>query len=139
MKKQQVKEKKNDPQHETKELIHLNEGEMICDKCEGVGVIPPKVQLNQLQMMCQKCQGTGKVDWIENIVDKVKTKADMFSSNRYYYTMTATEVQERTTIHDDWIDALAKSISEKIDRQIMESLTNHLEQTNIYKFSEMGG
>jgi DnaJ-class molecular chaperone len=119
------------PRTERKEKIHLNEGEMICDKCEGVGGIPPKIQLVQLQTMCPKCKGSGKVDWIENIVGKVKTKTDIFSSSRYSYTMTATEVQERTTIHDDWIDALAKSISEKIDRQIMESLSNHLEQTNI--------
>ena len=55
----------------------LEEGELICNKCEGGGTWP------QLFMdehnndaanyyICPKCHGAGKLDWIERIVGKAK-------------------------------------------------------------------
>jgi DnaJ-class molecular chaperone len=37
----------------------LNEGEVICDKCNGAGTI-------WHGFTCQNCYGTGKLDWVTN-------------------------------------------------------------------------
>lgn len=127
---------------DTKEKIHLEEGEMICDKCEGCGGLPSKVQPDELQRTCDKCQGTGKVDWIENVVGKAPTPTGMFGSSSF--TCSATELEAKSNIHDDMMDAMAALLAKKIDEEILESLINHSEQTNIYKtastvFNDMGG
>ena len=53
--------------------MKLEEGEMICDKCNGRGIIPkiiiPKGEICTA-LFCRKCKGTGKLDWIENVVGK---------------------------------------------------------------------
>ncbi len=51
-------------------LDNLDETEMICDKCNGKGIIPPKLNSNAWPSICTKCQGDGKVDWISNIMGK---------------------------------------------------------------------
>lgn len=55
------------------ERNELKEDELICDKCNGTGCIPSKINPNEIASMCSKCQGTGKVDWIENIMGKAPT------------------------------------------------------------------
>jgi len=40
--------------------MKLNEGEIICDRCNGTGNEPGKI-------ICSKCRGEGKIDWIDNI------------------------------------------------------------------------
>lgn len=49
--------------------MKLNPGDVICNKCNGEGIIKSCSIGNK--MLCSKCYGTGKLDWIENIVGKV--------------------------------------------------------------------
>jgi hypothetical protein len=51
------------------ELI-LEDGEIICDKCEGTGVVSPEIFFT----ICPKCQGEKKLDWISAITG-VKPKS----------------------------------------------------------------
>ena len=51
---------------------NLEEGEVICSKCEGVGFVD-KIESDDTSIyknVCPKCHGTGKLDWIENIRGK---------------------------------------------------------------------
>jgi len=45
-------------------IMELEEGEMVCDKCEGTGWM----NHHWADLPCEKCNGKGKLDWIENIV-----------------------------------------------------------------------
>lgn len=83
---------------------HLKAGEMICDKCKGVGHFDAGVYLYKI---CKKCDGTGIVDWVENVVGKLP------------------DLHE----HDDIYDALAKNLADEIDKQIIESVLKESEQT----------
>lgn len=52
----------------------LEEGELICNKCEGGGSWP-RLFLEEEQAQyyrCPKCYGSGIVDWIEQICGKPK-------------------------------------------------------------------
>lgn len=52
----------------------MNE-EYICDKCNGNGVEYINVDLPKEyspQLICSKCLGVGKLDWLENILGKIK-------------------------------------------------------------------
>ena len=47
--------------------VNLNEGEIKCDNCDGIGVIPPiKFDGESTSKDCLKCKGKGKLDWIKN-------------------------------------------------------------------------
>ncbi len=48
----------------------IDETEMICDKCNGKGVISLELTSTISTSVCPKCQGDGKVDWISNIMGK---------------------------------------------------------------------
>ncbi|MHA1816660.1 MAG: hypothetical protein ACTSX1_11680 [Candidatus Heimdallarchaeaceae archaeon] len=50
----------------------LQPGEVICNKCDGVGEILPKHKHFGVEI-CPKCDGFGKLDWIENIMGKLST------------------------------------------------------------------
>jgi hypothetical protein len=41
----------------------LNEGEVICDKCNGTGT-------RWRGFTCQKCYGKGKLDWVSNAMGR---------------------------------------------------------------------
>jgi len=41
----------------------LNEGELICDECEGTGY---SRKVNIICFKCPKCDGKGKLDWVTN-------------------------------------------------------------------------
>jgi len=43
--------------------MKLEEGEVVCSKCEGNGYFPLRVKPDENQMTCSKCNGKGKVDW----------------------------------------------------------------------------
>jgi len=59
--------------------LDLEEGELICDTCNGWGVIQkrkgewpytqPYVRSYWVKD-CEKCNGAGKLDWVENAVGK---------------------------------------------------------------------
>ncbi len=61
----------------------LEEGELICKKCEGSGSWPKKFATleDPWFAICPKCQGTGIVDWIENIVGKAIMTGNASSSS----------------------------------------------------------
>jgi len=54
----------------------LEEGEVICNKCNGkrrIRTDKPKwwqLRLSEVESLCPKCFGDGKLDWIENAVGK---------------------------------------------------------------------
>lgn len=45
--------------------LKLKDGEMICNKCRGYGVIHGN-NFDEISINCPKCQGGGAVDWIQN-------------------------------------------------------------------------
>lgn len=63
-------------QNRTKEDVEksLEPGEMICDKCDGIGDIESEnfirnvdtKKVEKYRLICPKCHGPGKLDWVEN-------------------------------------------------------------------------
>ena len=63
-------------QNRTKEDVEksLEPGEMICDKCDGIGDIESSEyiktvdtkKVEKYRVICPKCHGHGKLDWVEN-------------------------------------------------------------------------
>jgi DnaJ-class molecular chaperone len=54
----------------------VEESEYICPKCGGVGtrVVPVGFSRNHRRKKCEECKGTGRLDWIERIVNKKRSK-----------------------------------------------------------------
>ncbi len=52
-----------------KNKICLEEGEIICSKCNGKRNYPFN---NDVVIWCSKCQGTGKLDWVSNAMGDFK-------------------------------------------------------------------
>jgi hypothetical protein len=107
------------------ELV-LNEGEMICDKCEGTG------EGDSNWSRCKKCLGAGKVDWIENAMGGKPTKESNFisidASSMYSSTLTISSAKDmkigELTLDDYIKDVLAKKMAEEIDKILLEQLAN---------------
>jgi len=57
--------------------LDLNEGEKICDSCNGVGY--HIISFTGSAKWCKKCKGTGKLNWIEEIFGK----QEVIISERY--------------------------------------------------------
>lgn len=99
-------------------LLNFEEGEMVCNKCEGSG----KSWI--YTTLCSKCQGKGKVDWIENIVGKKPPTIFTDSSASINFSV------------------IAQQLANQIDQEIMESLVAQSEQNNKMKaaavLSEIG-
>ena len=54
-------------------FIHINDGEELCSKCQGKGVVPLRKILREkkvINLTCSKCLGKGKIDWIEKAMRK---------------------------------------------------------------------
>jgi len=62
-------------------FLYMNDGEMVCDKCEGRGVTYTKPLRTSIANICSKCQGDGIVDWISNITGKPERIATASSSS----------------------------------------------------------
>ncbi len=127
------------------ENLKLEEGEMICDKCDGKGTITSRIDTN-CASMCQKCQGLGKVDWVENIVGKKPEGIGMSSSSGPSCGSTSISSGFGPNgVHDDIVDALAKEFANEIDKEIIESLCLQSERidkkmkTAASIMAEMGG
>jgi len=55
----------------TRKSIVLEEGEVLCNKCHGEGVVwrvTKKTILGSETGECEKCLGYGKLDWLENMM-----------------------------------------------------------------------
>ena len=99
--------------------IKLDEslGEVICSECEGSKSVNKGVYGN---VPCDKCDGTGKVDWISQVMlppPHIQLKAGWSFSTEY-------EMPANPSLHNDTIDAMAKSLAAKIDRDIMDKIIN---------------
>lgn len=71
------------------ELI-LNDGELLCNKCNGTGLKPHDQNLcyeNSVEAVpfCTKCNGSGKVDWITNAMGEGKLNEIYSSTNGSLY------------------------------------------------------
>ena len=66
--------------------LHLEEGELICDKCGGKGHLDDGLGMVNV---CSKCWGAGKLDWIDNAMGK---KIPDFSSGSIYGSTSGTDV-----------------------------------------------
>lgn len=54
-------------------FIYINDGEELCSKCQGKGVVPLRKILREkkvINLTCSKCLGKGKIDWIEKAMRK---------------------------------------------------------------------
>lgn len=62
--------------------MKLEKGEIVCDECDGVGLISPDVHTISYiyKIDCPKCKGSGKLDWIENLVGKTEKTYIEFDS-----------------------------------------------------------
>jgi len=49
--------------------LELNNGETICNVCNGVGYSKYHERAKEYRW-CDKCKGTGKLTWIEEILGK---------------------------------------------------------------------
>jgi len=105
--------------------VVLNEGEMICDKCEGTGE-------DDKRFRCKKCLGKGKVDWVENDMGAKHNKDSNFIFIDYSSMMSSTlsiasgkdmKIGELTL--DEYIKTvMAKRMADEIDKILLEQLTN---------------
>jgi RecJ-like exonuclease len=104
--------------------LHLEEWEMLCNKCNGSGDDPFS---NTFTTTCPKCRGAGKVDWLENILGKKRILRGTFSYDDTAYMKIPNEI----------MDEMGKRIAEDIDKEILESILQSAEQTNkIMKISK---
>jgi hypothetical protein len=114
------------------EDIVLNEGEMICDKCEGTGKESNTSASTLYSRFCKKCLGSGKVDWVDNAMGGKKPTVgefifigsrDMMSSTLTVASGKDMKIGELTL--DDYIrDVMAKRMAEEIDKILLEQLVN---------------
>lgn len=108
-------------------MIELNEGEVICDKCDGEGLIPEQID-NEITIrgfiyknpdfkfkMCDKCCGFGKLDWIENVVGKTRNPVITIDSSFHVESFKNAELNKH-------IENMADSIAKEIDKSILTSI-----------------
>jgi len=111
--------------------MHLEEGEMICDKCEGTGImIRVRKPVGEISTgtICRKCHGTGKVDWIENIMGKKVLSSSSSSSSS---DSSSSSVPELSCFFDSsMIEKMSKHISDEIDKEVLENCIAVAEQSN---------
>jgi len=112
----------------------LEEGEMICSKCKGVGFLN-KIKSENTSMykdICPKCQGSGKLDWIENVMGKkpvcrgTSTSGPSMSSGSFSVNWKDVNSGFHGTsclgLRDVIIKQAAEHIAKKIDDEILEMI-----------------
>ena len=103
-------------------MVQLKEGEVICDRCQGTCHEPNSNDNDELcTEICGRCLGHGKLDWIENIVGKIREKRKLSSS---WTVSQSTEVKGIFSydIEKELMEALAEEIAKDIDEQILKEL-----------------
>lgn len=127
------------PLTEDNEII-LNDGEMICDACDGTGW-GKELTIWGGKTLCHKCQGERKLDWVSKITgvpEKEYTGIDS-SGSIYFgtlsYAPSTFSIDKDVLIDDKPIktyikDVVAKKLAEEFDKQITEAITKHMEQNN---------
>jgi hypothetical protein len=59
----------------TQKPIILNEGEVLCNRCHGEGLIMKfniKLKTTKEMWTCKKCAGDGKLSWLDNMMGGVR-------------------------------------------------------------------
>jgi len=103
--------------------IQLKEGEVVCDKCYGTCHEPNSDDNDDLcTEICGRCLGHGKLDWIENIVGKIREKRKL-SSDWTISSSTDIKTIFSYDIQKEIIETLAKEIAKEVDEEILRELT----------------
>ena len=102
--------------------IKCEEGELICDKCEGRGSIPSIQNPQTMASTCSKCLGAGKVDWVENILGKKPPPMSATSSSWANST-------SGHGIPQSFLDEASKKLADEIDMEIMGCIIKEAEQS----------
>jgi len=89
----------------------LNEGEVVCDRCDGTGTI-------EHNWWCPKCKGKGKIDWVTNAMGNIKPFEFSASS-----TSISSGSSGHKSLHDEAIKIAARNMAKKIDEEILQSLS----------------
>lgn len=142
------------------EEIELQEGETICDKCEGTGMNSDN-NMVYFPNVCQKCQGEKKLDWISRAtgVAPKEEPYSMFNNGTSGYSLASSSGGYHGPSHNHTINSpnltsskisisadqleingeplneyiaaiLAEELSKKIDEEIIEAYIAQKEQTN---------
>lgn len=98
--------------------IHLEEGEVICSKCNGGGYERDDSNFAKYDT-CSRCLGEGKLDWIENIVGKVRETASFSVKSTW---VSAKFPRLNHDYYVEMVEDIAKQFAEDIDREILESI-----------------
>ncbi len=78
----------------------LEEGEVICSKCEGEGWVKKDAAFPSLpgfSPRCSKCNGQGKLDWVSNIMGEIPHFHNLLSrdkDDRVQYFLNANFIEE---------------------------------------------
>ena len=116
--------------------INEEEGEILCDKCEGKGSTPSSQNARTMAAMCSKCQGRGKVDWISHITGVPEvifyssssgtSSTAPLSLRRNLVNYLRKQLEKNKDINkdnkDDIVYAMAKRLATKIDEEISDSI-----------------
>ena len=103
--------------------MKLEPGDIVCDQCKGIGhPNNNKIDYNSSYYfnsphVCDKCNGTGKLDWIEAIVGKHKSK-------QFKVNWSTSEQLYGHDINPIGMEKLSKQIADDIDKQILEGIIN---------------
>jgi len=127
-------------QHEiVGEKIKLEEGEIICDECEGRGI--DSSYTGYFPVPCQKCQGEKKLDWVSKITGVApKIVNSYFSGTSFGYSgssfcgtsggyQATSGYSSPSHTHTAPISAV-QAVASKIDKEIIESYKVVTEQKN---------
>ncbi len=100
----------------------LNEGEVICDKCNGTGFW----EENGLRgYQCYKCLGKGKLDWVTNVMGgRRKPMVAKWGTSSISSNSVGTKIQ------DKFIKEMAREMAKKIDEEILASLSDPISLKN---------
>jgi hypothetical protein len=94
----------------------LNEGEVICDKCNGTGFWEEHGLRGQ---QCYKCLGKGKLDWVTNAMGG---RRKPFIIN--WGTSSSASISSSNKIEDKFVKVMAREMAKKIDEEILASLSD---------------
>ena len=106
----------------------LNEGEVICDKCNGTGFWE---ETGLRGHQCYKCLGKGKLDWVTNVMGGRRKPLVA-----HWGTSSASSLSSSNKIQDKIIKEIAHEMAKKIDEEILASLSKpdsikrHIRRTN---------
>lgn len=100
----------------------LNEGEVICDKCNGTGFWGEN-DLKEHQ--CYKCLGKGKLDWVTNVMGGRRKPLVA-----HWETSSISSLSDSNKCNDKFIKEMAREMAKKIDEEILASLSDPISLRN---------